>query len=463
MAGATDFAWKFCARIQLSPLAKGASAQMRKLLFILVTGAAIHCACGGEPEAPCGQDTLTGTWGGLRPRLAEQGLTFSGSYIGEYLVNTRGGLRRGGEYSGLLELGFDVDFEKLACLHGASLHITSYYPHGGNIAQKFTGDLGDVSNIEAYDSFRVYEAWLEQKFLNDRAAIRVGLMGVDIDFAVIETSAIFNNSSFGAPAAVTLNLPIPSYPVSALGALLRIEPSKNSYFQIAAYDGNPAPGIFEDPTPGAATSNDLNKHNTRIALRHDEGAMFMAEIGWRTPKPDCHEKNAPLATSLKLGGSWHTDRFADIRDTTRGLPRPRSYRGNAAIYFIVEQDVWREPGTVNDGLTAFFRAAFAPADRNFFSTTAETGLAYRGIFQSDARDTLALGFEFLDISPRVAAAQRSIGVRTQDYEAIIELTYQRALTPWCSIQPDIQYVIHPGGSSELGNALVVGLRTTITF
>ena len=50
-----------------------------------------------------------------------------------------------------------------------------------------------------------------------------------------------------------------------------------------------------------------------------------------------------------------------------------------------------------------------------------------------------------------------------DYENIFEVTYQANLAPWLSVQPDLQYIVHPGGSPRYGNALVLGVRTVITF
>jgi porin len=61
----------------------------------------------------------------------------------------------------------------------------------------------------------------------------------------------------------------------------------------------------------------------------------------------------------------------------------------------------------------------------------------------------------------------------RDDESVIELTYMAQVTPWWQVQPDLQYVVHPGGHAPLpnepaqnrtiGNATVLGLRTTITF
>jgi porin len=50
-----------------------------------------------------------------------------------------------------------------------------------------------------------------------------------------------------------------------------------------------------------------------------------------------------------------------------------------------------------------------------------------------------------------------------DYEMAIEATYQINLAPWWSLQPDFQYIIHPGGSRAIDDAIVIGLRTKISF
>ena len=54
---------------------------------------------------------------------------------------------------------------------------------------------------------------------------------------------------------------------------------------------------------------------------------------------------------------------------------------------------------------------------------------------------------------------------------VLELTYHAKITPWLTVQPDFQYVIHPGGNvpqpdnptQALKDAAVFGLRGTITF
>ena len=85
---------------------------------------------------------------------------------------------------------------------------------------------------------------------------------------------------------------------------------------------------------------------------------------------------------------------------------------------------------------------------------------------------MTLGAAFGNISADAARADRLAGPPTpvRDYEALIELSYKAAVIPGWSVQPDLQYVIHPGGNVEnpngsgvIPNALVLGLRSTLKF
>ena len=72
------------------------------------------------------------------------------------------------------------------------------------------GDIGTFSNIEAYDTYRLYELWVEQNFLDDRFSLRVGQITFDSEFAVLDAyGGLFVQSGFGAPEAFSANLPLP--------------------------------------------------------------------------------------------------------------------------------------------------------------------------------------------------------------------------------------------------------------
>jgi porin len=48
-------------------------------------------------------------------------------------------------------------------------------------------------------------------------------------------------------------------------------------------------------------------------------------------------------------------------------------------------------------------------------------------------------------------------------ETVLELTYRAQILSAVSLQPDLQYVIHPGTDSLLENALVFTLRVEATL
>ena len=58
---------------------------------------------------------------------------------------------------------------------------------------------------------------------------------------------------------------------------------------------------------------------------------------------------------------------------------------------------------------------------------------------------------------------RNSRISVPDYEAVLELTYRAQITPWFALQPDVQWIIHPGGSTAIDNALVIGLRAAVSF
>ena len=73
---------------------------------------------------------------------------------------------------------------------------------------------------------------------------------------------------------------------------------------------------------------------------------------------------------------------------------------------------------------------------------------------------------------RVSYAKISDDMTGHDQETVLELNYLAQVTPWLTVQPDIQYIVHPGGlvpnpsdpnGGTTGAALVLGARTTIAF
>jgi porin len=89
-----------------------------------------------------------------------------------------------------------------------------------------------------------------------------------------------------------------------------------------------------------------------------------------------------------------------------------------------------------------------------------TGFTWTGPLPTRDEDAVGIAFVWNRLSSGEAAQIE--GGNAGD-EFAIELTYQAQLTPWFELQPDIQFMIQPGGTSATANALVIGLSATIDF
>ena len=128
-----------------------------------------------------------------------------------------------------------------------------------------------ASNIDAYDTLRLAEAWIEQSAFHDRVSLRAGVLVMDTEFCLSEMSEPFINSTFGLPTTVSENFALADYPFSAPGIRLRIKPAPGWNLLLGAFDGNVAPGVFPDPSPGAAPSTEFNHWSTGLGpLKSEE-------------------------------------------------------------------------------------------------------------------------------------------------------------------------------------------------
>jgi porin len=96
-------------------------------------------------------------------------------------------------------------------------------------------------------------------------------------------------------------------------------------------------------------------------------------------------------------------------------------------------------------------------------------LVTRGIFPSRPRDIIGLGVVYGHFSNDLQDFQRqaqqlgpTVGV--QSYETVVELTYRLALFKSALyFQPDLQYVLRPGGTGRIPDALVLGAQVAVNF
>jgi porin len=206
-----------------------------------------------------------------------------------------------------------------------------------------------------------------------------------------------------------------------------------------------------------------NQHGMRFRLGSDEGALIMAEADYKT---NTGENAAGLPGTFKLGGFYHTAKFEDFETG-------KSHRGDYGFYAVADQAVYREPcrccakdptdgGDKNEqGLNVFARVGGAPEDRNIVSNYVEGGLNYKGLLPGRDDDVCGVACSFTRISDEFQSDDA--GHAQAHHETVLEFTYQAVLTPWLSVQPDVQYIFNPGAVQKQDDALVAGVRLNLTF
>jgi porin len=450
--------------------------------------ATLAIACGvalgpaGEPvaaqEGLLERERLAGDWDGVRTRWQDAGVELGADDITEMLSKPTGGIRQLTIYQGLLRASLNLDLEKLARWPGASFYTDAYQISGRGLSKNAIGNLLAVSSIEALPATRLHDLWLQQHFADGQASLRVGQISFDDEFYISQYSAGFVNSTFGCPDILSTDLPSggPCYPFAVPGIRLRFAPTTSWTLSAAVFNGNPAPSGPGDPQV-------RNSSGTNFLIG-EGGSLAVAEFAYGF---DVEPISSLQLSNVKLGGWYHTANFADLRRDNLGgsLADPAGSgiaavrRGNFGLYMIIDKMLWRRPDTATQGIAAFFRVGGNPADRNLISIEVDAGVTYKGLFPGREFDVLGVAGSYAQIGgaarhfDRDAILFTGIDRPVRDYEAVLEISYQARISPWWILQPDLQLISHPGGrvappfpapsARPTPNALVIGLRSSITF
>jgi porin len=415
--------------------------------------------------------------GGLRKWLSERGFTYSLDYTSDIMSNVSGGLRRGTVYMGKLEAIVDADLGKIAGLNGLSFHANAFQIHGnGGISRDLVGNFETISNIEALPTTRLSEIWLEQKFLDGKASVRFGQLAADQEFFISDFSIFFANSDW--PAITKQDLPSggPAYPLSTPGVRVKIEPTTGLTFLAALFNGDPS-------GPGPGDPEQKNRYGLNFRIQDPPFLIAEAQYRYNQGKTD-----TGLSTIIRLGAWHHFGLFDDQRFGTDGLSlanplsngMPRQLRGDDGIYGIIDQQIYRPAGAPPDGgIGVFSRISASPSDRNFVSFYLDGGIVFTGMLPHRPDDKFGATFLYSKVSDQLAALDQDRVIYTgivqpvRDYELTMELAYMWQIIPGWTVQPDFQYVWHPGGNVPdptvvspllpIKNAAIFGVRTFIRY
>ena len=362
-------------------------------------------------------------------------LNTSITFTSDLFANTSGGNDTGMRYMD------NLDVQIISKWNDISFFAYGLANHGGSISE-LTGEIQSVSNIEAEHSWRLYEVWANVPITTLNGSLLVGLYDLNSEFDVINTGRLFLNSSHGiGPDFSSSGVTGPSiFPYTSLAVRFKVNFMRGFTFKGAILDAVPS-----DPR---------NTRGTKIHIRENEGSLITSEISWnknlginRSVERGVHE-GAPIRVVI---GIW--------KYSKKRVGWDDQLKQDAGIYFIAEGKIFSEMNDINQGLSVFGRFGAVNAEINQFKNYYGAGLTYTGLFPHRDKDLFGIaaslpvnGDQYLENS----------GFNFS-YELIAEFTYLLNVTDKLSLQFDAQYIANPNQQVNLKDAVLVGLRSTISF
>ena len=362
---------------------------------------------------------------------SDRPVTLSAVYTADIRSNVDGGVERGTRYLDNLDLQVAIDADRLIGWHGARIFLYGIYDNGVSIS-RLVGDIQTISNIETrVGAARLFEAWVEQD-VGRSASIKAGIYNLNSEFDTTQSGGLFLISShgIGSDIAQTGRNGPSIFPITSLAVRGELKLGENWLAHVAVLDGVPG-----DPA---------HPKRRAIKLSERDGALVIGEVNYLKG-----------GTKAAIGAWGYTARFDPL------LPSAAPARGNKGAYVFAEH---RLVGTRADdaaGLAGWLRFGIADTRYNPIASYLGGGLVYTGLTPGRGDDQVGISFAAASFGDRYRQSQALADAAIDKREVVVEAVYNAIVTPWLSVQPDLQYVVDPGGDAELADALVIGLRVKI--
>ncbi len=380
-------------------------------------------------------DTLFGDWGGKRVAMSEHGYDWEIVYKLDVLSKVSPPNEK---TYGLdnLDIKLLLDGEKIAGIKGSSALIYILSNHGSKPAVQgdHSAGLDNIETAEGANTTKLYQAWVQQTFLDDQLSVLAGLYDLNSEFYATEASGIFLQPVYGigAEMAATGQNGPSVFPTASFGIRTKAE-AGGYYLQWVVLDGVPG-----DPN---------NHHGTHVQFNKGDGALNVVEGAVPLSGPENSHAN-----KFALGVWRYTARFEDLLD-------PAVMRISRGYYVMMEKVLRYQPSGTEESISGFVRAGKTDGDTTQFDMSWSAGLLFSGPFEGHEEDQLGVAYALEHNADKYRIAT---GIPTVS-ERSVELTYRYLAMPGLALQPMAQYLIdHPTDPNQ-DNKWWLGMRVEATF
>ncbi|WP_180001587.1 MULTISPECIES: carbohydrate porin [unclassified Acinetobacter] len=415
-------------------------------LALLPLMAAMTTAQAESAFDPQGQ-YLLGDWNGQRTELAQQGIKFEANLLTDTAYLADGGRNEGADplTSAQLWLGTQLDMEKLAGWNGVTVRAAMTARQGQSTSVRDLQDLNAPQLANAQGTFgrgnqdsRLSELSIEKNYKDQGLSIKAGRLGLGMDFNVMAcdfASTAFCAAQMGKwQGNIWMNTPVAQW-----GARVKQQLNPELVVQVGVYEFNPDNGLSYGEDQGWSLDTD-----------HADGVTIPAEVIW-TPKSWVNG----LPGSYRVGGMYNT---ADDVANQKDIANPTDAKNRTFAGWLAVEQQLTSTGQGRQGLHSFANFTWHDRDTNKVDHSQQIGVKYIGLADSQPNDILGLAVNRVHINDRIKNLNFDASA-----EYNIELNYSYNATKWLMLRPNLQYVINPGSSNNVDDALVLGLTTRIIF
>ena len=409
-------------------------------------------------------DALTGDWWGTRNWMdKDTGIEFSGTYTTDLAGNPVGGMEQGFTYTDNIAFGAKLDLEKLVGWQGATFTIAATDRNGTSLSQNYIGNQFTVQQIFGGQTIILTGLHLTQRLLDDKMEIKVGRFSAGDDFASSPLYWLYmNNGIDGNPQALPVNASFSAYPWASWAARVRFEPSS---------DWNAMFGLYQ------VSNKTFNRylHGVNFSFEPTDGVMFLGQVGWtpeffRRPVKRVEterEENEELSEAEEnmhglpghywFGAYYSTWEYAQFGST-------QSAANAYGFYWHADQKVYEEAPGSDQGLTLWTAFVLSPQE-NIAKIPFQwnCGVAYQGMVPQRNEDIAMFGLAYGSFSDDYGNAGNAYNGEPVSYEMALEWGYRIQFNRFLYAQPNIQYIVQPGGTGSIPDAFVLGLQIGVTF
>lgn len=353
----------------------------------------------------------------VKSALRNRGVSFSGwlQMDGSVAASGRqpGTIAFDGQY--LLDVATSIDAKRFFGLPGGTFLIDVQSHNGPNIVTRQMPAIQDPDNMDAYQQTSVDRAWYQQDLIGQRVRARVGLMYVDDQFLTVPYGQNFVSLDFSSDASISTFV-LPTFPKGAFGGDVFVYPVKDLYV---------SGGVFDD-------------HSTELS--YDPGGnLYLTEEGWQS-------RWRGLPYKLQIGLWRDTGRF-------RRFAGGFTHHGSGG-YLVASRKLWQPHGSAERGIGAFFQFGTGPESVAAVRRHYGGGVVWTGPAASRPNDEIGIAF-----SDSLLTRESNFA---HGFENELEAYYQIAVWKGLTVQPDVEYWLHPGGMTA-PNTLLVLTRIMYTF